>query len=214
MKRTTTPRRGNCLTGLVIGLAVLGVLLLIGGAIAYLSFNPHEALTKLQADVKALSDGATAIEAPGSVEVELASGGAAFILSPSGTVGDKVIPTPPASVSYTITVTAPDGSPVKVEANTAPRNGTEPFYFFGFCELKTEGTYKIDVAASDGSTPAAILATRASQEELQRLLSEGLRASGGVLGGCGALCGLAMAVVFGVLALFMRKKSKPDPLAI
>ncbi|MEY3144065.1 MAG: hypothetical protein RLY21_2558 [Planctomycetota bacterium] len=214
MTRTITPRRGNCLTGLVIGLAVLGFLLLVAGSIAYLSFSPSTALEKLQVDLKALVDSAAVIEAPGSVEVELAAGGAAFILSPSGEVGDKVIPAPPAGVTYTITVTDPGGNPVRFETNDAPRTGSEPFYLFGFCELKTEGPYTITVTASDGSTPAAILATRASQAELQRLLSESLRISGGVIGGCGAVCGLAIFVVFGVLALFMRKKSQPDPLAI
>lgn len=214
MKRSSTPRRGNCLTGLVVGLAVLGLLLLIAGAVAFVSFNPSAALKQLQTDVTALADGATAIEAPTTVEIDMKPGGAAFILSPSGKVGDKVIPTPPAGVAYTISVIDPAGDPVKVEANTAPRNGTEPFYFFGFCELKTEGVYKITVAASDGSTPAAILATRASPEELKRLVNEGVRASIGGLGACGGICGLAMFVVFGVIALFIRKKSQPDPLAM
>lgn len=214
MMRSTTARRGNCLSGLLIALAVLGLLLLIGGAIAFVTLSPGKALEQLQADVTALTEGSTPIEAPATVEIDMKPGGAAFILSPTGKVGDKVIPTPPAGVSYTISIVDPEGNPVKLETNTAPRNGTEPFYFFGFCELATEGTYKITVDASDGSTPAAILATRASPEELQRLVSEGVRASLGGLGGCGAVCGLAMFVVFGVIALLVRKKAQPDPLAL
>lgn len=214
MKRITTPRRGNCLTGLVIALTVLGLLLLIGGVVAFVTNSPTTAMRQLQTELKTLADEATAIEAPATVDIKMKPGYAAFILSPSGKVGDKVIPTPPASVIYTVSMVGPEGDPVKIEPNTAPRNGTEPFYFFGFCELKTEGTYKVAVAASDGSTPAAILATRAGPEELKRLGGELTRVSIGGVGFCAGACGLAMFVVFGVIALFMRKKSQPDPLVM
>lgn len=214
MKRTSTPRRGNCLTGLVIALAVLGLLLLIGGAVAFVTNNPTTAMAQLQTEVTALADGATAIEAPATVDIEMKPGYAAFILSPTGTVGDKNIPMPPVGVDYTITLTDPEGNPVQIETNTAQRRASDVFYFFGFCELKTEGTYKVTVAASDGSTPAAILATRAGPEELKRLGGQLTRVSIGGVGGCAGVCGLAMFVVFGVIALFMRKKSQPDPLAM
>lgn len=198
----------------LVGLAVIGLLLLIGGAITFFVTSPAKALGDVGTAVQSLAESATALEAPGTFEVEFKAGGAAFILSPSGEVGDKVIPTPPANVMYTFAVTDAEGNSIRVEPNQAPRRGNEPFHFFGFFEVPADGVYKVDVQASDGSTPAAILAAAATKAELEQLGSAVASAAIGGAGGCGAICGLVLLLIGAIGALFVRKKAQPDPLAM
>ena len=213
MRRTPSLRRGNCLFMTLVGLAVIGLLLLVGGTIAFFVSNPTKAIQDAANSVQAFAANSTALEAPGTFEVELKAGGAGFILSPDGEVEDKVIPTPPANVTYTFTVTDADGTSIKIEPNQAPRRGNEPFYFFGFCEIPADGIYTIEVQASDGTTPAAILATPATAAEIEELGKAAGAAAIGGAGGCGAICGLVLLLVGGIGALFARKKSQQDPLA-
>lgn len=214
MRRPTSPRRGNCLFLTLLGALILGVVLLIGGTITFFVSSPTTAVSDAMAKFEQIAGDSSAIEAPGTFEIELKAGGAAFFLSPDGKVGDKTIPTPPGRVMYTIAVRDANDQPIRVEPNQAPRQGNEPFYFFGFCQIPADGKYTIDVQASDGSTPAAILAAPATQEDLEALGKAALGAVTGGLGGCGAICGIVFLLVGGIGLIFVRKKAKPDPLAM
>ena len=214
MRRPTSPRRGNCLFLTLLGVLILGIVLLIGGVITFFVSSPTTAVSDAVAKFEQIAADSSALEAPGTFEVELKAGGAAFFLSPDGKVGDKTIPTPPGSVRYTIAVRDANDQPIRVEPNQAPRQGNEPFYFFGFCEIPADGTYAIDVQASDGSTPAAILAAPATKQDIEALAAAALGALTGGLGGCGAICGIVFVLAGGIGLIFVRKKPKPDPLAM
>ena len=215
MRDTTHHRRGNCLLQSLVGLTVLGLLLLIGGAVGMFTSGAGSAATGLAAKFESLVEHATVFEAPGSKEIELDAGGGIIALSPKGVVGDKRIGVPPASVSYAVTMTGPDGKPVKLDANNAPRNPTAPFEMLGVFELETKGLYTIEVKPSDGTTPAAIMVGAASKEEAEMLAQSTAAILQGLGGGCVAGCGGLMFLAFGIPALIMSlraKKQRPDPL--
>jgi hypothetical protein len=214
MKRTTQPRRGSCLSNALIGLAVVGLLLLIAGAVTFVAMGPSKAGSDFATKLQAVITDSTVVEAPGSAEIEFKAGGAAFLLWPNGQVGDKTIPMPPSSVSYTVTVKDADGNELKTEPNRAPRGPADPLYLISALEIPKDGVYTVDVTASDGSTPAAILAGAAGKKDLEELARTGITASIGWGGGCTAVCGFAMLLVFGIAALLARKSAKPDPLAM
>lgn len=214
MKRITPPRRGSCLANALIGLAVIGLLLLIAGAVTFVALGPSKASGDFTAKLQAIIADSTVMEAPGSAEIEFKAGGAAFIFSPNGQVGDKTIPTPPTNVSYTVTVTDADGNELESEPNLAPRGPADPIYLISALEIPKDGVYTVNITASDGSTPAAILAGAAGKKDLEELGRTGTAALVGWTGGCTAICGLAMLLVFGIAAMLARKSAKPDPLAI
>ena len=214
MPRFRTIRRGNCLTSALLGLAVIGLLLLLAGAITFFVTEPSKVSSDFAAKLRAVVEDSTVIEAPGRAEIEFKAGGAAFLLSPDGRVGEKVIPLPPTGVSYTVTVTDAAGTALAIEPNRAPRGPADPIYLICALEIPADGVYTVDVTASDGSTPAAILAGAAGKKDLEELLRSGTVALVGWSGGCTAICGLAMLLVFGIAAILARNSSKPDPLAV
>lgn len=214
MRRTTTLRRGSCLFEALLGIAIIGLLLLVAGTIAFFIWNPKSALESVTAKVKAIARDSVTFEAPGSMEVDLKAGGAALFFPPKGEVGDKTIPMPPIGVLYTVSITDSQGNPVKFEPNVSPRQGQEPFYFLGFTEIAQDGKYTVEVKASDNTTPAAISIASGRSEDFIAML-EDLKTGGiGVFGGCGALCGLSLLVVGGIAAIFARRAAKADPLAV
>lgn len=214
MRSTHPPRRGNILLVILIGLSLIGALLLVAGVVTFLVANPSKAASDLENQFKAFVENSTPLEAPGSFEVEIKKGGAAFFLSPDGKVGDKVIPIPPADISYSVAVTDLDGNPMKFEANRVPRGANDPFYYMGFCETAKDGKYKIKIDASDSKTKAAVVVAPGSKEELAGLMGALGKAAIGVSGGCAAICGLLALLCFGIPALIVRKRSRPDPLAL
>lgn len=214
MKQTTPPRRGSCLSNTLIGLAIVGLLVLIAGAITFVVTGPSKAGSDFATKLEAVISDSTVVQAPGSTEIGFKAGGAAFLLWPNGEVGDKTIPMPPTSVSYTVTVTDADGTELKTEPNLAPRGPADPLYLISALEIPKDGVYTVNVTASDGSTPAAILAGAAGKKDLEELVRFGMAASIGWVGGCTAVCGLAMLLVFGIAGMIARKSAQPDPLAM
>jgi hypothetical protein len=210
----THSRRGNCLFMTLVGLAVIGGLVLIGGLGLFVANGPTTAASDLKTQVTEMFAHATPLEAPGTFDVELKKGGAAFFLSPDGKVGEKVIPIPPASVSYTVAVKDPEGNAVQFDPNTSPRTGSEPFYLLGFCKTDKDGKYSISLSASDSTTHAAIVVAPATSEEFEGVMKKVGAIALGFGGACGAICGLAMLLVFGLIAFFVRRKARPDPLAV
>jgi hypothetical protein len=215
MRHPIRPRRGSCLRQSLVGLTVLGLLLLIGGVVGMVTSGAGSAATGLAAKLESLVEHATVFEAPGTKQLELDVGGGIIALSPKGMVGDKRIGTPPADVTFAVTMTGPEGKPVKLEANNAPRNPTSPFEVLGAFELETKGLYTIDVKSSDGTTPAAIMVGAAGKDDVELFKSGITAVSQGLLGACGAGCGGLMFLAFGIPALIMSlraKKQRTDPL--
>ena len=212
-----TPRRGNCLFMTLVGLAILGLLLLIVGAVAALTAKPADAVEKLRTQMEQFADTSTALEAPGSAEIELPAGGMIVLLSPDGEVNGKKISTPGGGVQFDITVTAPDGTAVPVESMRQRRDPNAPFAVLATAEIPEQGIYTVDVRESGGgTTPAAILIANGSKADLEQLgnsAAELLKFAGG---GCSGVCGLALALGCGIPALVIavrRRMAKPDPLA-
>jgi len=216
MRPISNLRRGNCLFQLLLGLAVLGVLLLVVGIVSMVTSKAGDAVSKLQTQIQSFVDRATVFEAPASIEIELEQGGGMVALSPDGMVGQKRIGPPPANVNFVVTITDTEGKPVKFEANTAPRNPGSPFEMLGVFETPAKGRYTVDVKTSDGSsTPAAVMVAAGTQEEAKELANSGVAILQGLGGGCVTICGLLMLLAFGIPALVMRiraKRARPDPL--
>ena len=215
MRTNPQPRRGNCLLQALLGLAVLGLVLVIVGVVGMFMSGAGSAVSGLAAKLGTLAEHATVFEAPGTKQLELDVGGGIIALSPKGMVGDKRIGTPPADVTFAVTMTGPEGKPVKLEANNAPRNPTSPFEVLGAFELDSKGLYTIEVKPSDGTTPAAIMVGAAGKDDVELFKSGITAVSQGLLGACGAGCGGLMFLAFGIPALIMSlraKKQRTDPL--
>ncbi len=216
MRPISNPRRGNCLFQLLLGLAVLGILLLVLGIVSMATSKAGDAVSKLQTQIQSFIDRATVFEAPASIELELDAGGGLVALSPDGMVGEKRIGPPPTNVNFVVTITDAEGKPVKFDANSAPRNPGAPFEMLGVFETPAKGRYTVDVKTSDGSaTPAAIMVSAGTKEEAEQLANSGVAILQGLGGGCVTICGLLMLLAFGIPALVMRiraKRARPDPL--
>lgn len=211
-------RRGSCLLWVLVGFAVLGLVLVIAGIAAMLTSGAGEAVTRMEAQIKAFADRAQAFEAPGGREVELSEGGGLVIVSPNGKVGDKVIGMPSPSTDVSVTITDPDGQPVKFDATQGQRSASranQPFQLIGVFETAKSGTYRIEAKTSDGSA-VALSVVAGSKDQIDAMLGTvGAMAQGGI-GFCGAICGVGLLLGFGIPALVIRaraRKAPPDPLA-
>ena len=216
MNRTApTLRRGACLFQALLGLAVIGILLLVGGIVSLATSDVGAAAKNLGAEITGIVEGSTVMEAPGSVEIELPQGGGIVAFQPDGAVGGKRIGPPPIGVTFNVKITGGDGEVLKFEAKQAPRNPGAPFEMLGFFEVEKQGKYTFDVRASDGSdTPAAIMIAATDKASAERMAQSGIALLQGFSGGCVAVCGLFLALGCGIPVLIMRKRSKkPDPLA-
>ncbi len=200
-QRHPFPRRGNCAFQVLLGLAVLALLVAIYGAVSALTSGVGDAFKSIQTIIST----SNAMEAPGTAKVTMPQGGGLLAFHPDGKVGDKIIGRPPANVTYTVSITGPDGTTVPFQKNTAPRDPNSPFEMLGFFETETDGEYSFDVQASDGSTPAAIMIASADSTTAKALGSSFASAFGG---SCLTICGCTAALAFGIPALIVRRKAK------
>lgn len=217
LMRSHTHRRGNCLFLTLVGLAVLGLLVLIASLVAAVTSKPGEAVQQLESQIQTLAESATRLEAPGSAEVELAKGGVMVLLAPDGEVDGKKISTPGGSVQFDVTITGEDGTEVKVEAMRQPRDPNSPFAVLAAAEIPADGTYTVDVRETGGGeTPAAILVAGGSQADLEAMGESAGELAKFAGGACGGVCGLVLLLGCGIPALVIairRRKPKVDPLA-
>jgi hypothetical protein len=209
------PRRGSCLPILLLGLALMGLIILIISLASLFTSNAGTAVSDFDREVNELLTNAKSFEAPGRIEVPLEQGGALVLISPDGTVGDKRIGRPPASVAYTVKVTNAAGNAVEVEASNMPRNPSAAFELLGWFKVNAAETYAIEVQTADGSaTPAAIMVCAGDQSQIDVVVN-GLTAIGKVAFGiCGSVCGIVFMLAFGIPAIIIRlRKSRqaPDP---
>lgn len=217
MTRPAHRRRGSCAVTALLWLAVIALLLLIVGLAGLFTSNAATAFNDVKAKFTELSAKSTKFEAPAKVEIDLPEGGAIIAFAPDGTVGDKRIGMPPPQVSYSVTITDPEGKGVTVERNNSPRNPGSPFEIIGFFKTKSAGKYSVEVKPADGSdTPAAIMVAGGGEEDIQSIANSATSILQGFGSGCLAICGLIGLVGFGVPALVLRaraKKVQPDPMA-
>lgn len=210
--RPLQPRRGSCLVQTLIGLALIGLLLLIVGVVGMLTSKASSAVQDIQSQIETLRNRATVFEAPASIELELGQGGALVALAPDGMVGDKKLGPPPASARYEITVTDAEGKAVRFERANQPRNPAAPFEMLGTFAVDAAGRYTVKVdGAGDNPAPAAVMVASASTEEIETLANSGVAILQGLGGACSAICGLVAFVGFGIPALIMRARARQKP---
>jgi hypothetical protein len=221
MQTRSIARRGNCLVTGLIGLGVLGLLILIGGVILIAVHGP-----KASAGLKPLSDFTSKgelLEAPGTVETTLAAGDMVVVLSLGNSAvfspekrPKTPIPPPPLSVTYTVTVTGPEGKAIEFESNSEPRDLADPFYLLGTAEIPADGSYKIEVKASDDKTPAGIVIASMASADFDTMKSAVFAFFWSSLGCGGACCGGLIGLLGLIGAMIAKKVSAPpaDPLAL
>lgn len=198
-------------------LAVIALLLLIVGLVGLFTSNATTAIKDVETKIKELSAKSTKFEAPAKVEVDLPQGAAIIAFEPEGRVGDKRIGMPPPGVSFSVTVTDPDGKAVEVNRSNSPRTPGSPFELIGAFKTSAPGKYSVEVKADDGSsTPAAIMVAGGSEEDVEGIANAAVSILQGFGSGCLSICGLIGLVGFGVPALVLRaraKKAQPDPVS-
>jgi len=215
MRQNSPIRRGSCAVQVLFALAILGLILLIVGAVSIFASDPATAATQFETQVKKFVDSSAIFEAPGSKQLELKQGKGLVLTAPDGKVGDKLIGPLPAGVTLNVTVTGPGNSEVKFAPNTAPRNPQAPFEFIGFFDIAADGTYTVEVTPSDGKSPAAVVVGSGSPKEVESMLGNVASLLVAGTGGCIGVCGLIMVPVFGIPAVIMwrRKRNAPvDPI--
>ena len=216
MRQNSPIRRGSCAVQVLFALAILGLILMIVGAVSLFASSPAKAVSEFEAQVKKFVETATVFEAPGSNQVELKQGKGLMLTAPDGKVGDKFIGPLPAGVTLSVTVTDPEGATVSFNPNTAPRNPQSPFELIGFFDIAKDGTYSIEVASSDGKSPAAVVVGSGTEKEVESMIANLASLLVAGTGGCVGICGLVMLPVFGIPAIVMwrRKRNAPvDPVA-
>jgi hypothetical protein len=215
--RLHTHRRGNCLFLTLVGLAVVGLLVLVVSLVAAITSKPGEAFEKLESKFQTLAEGATRLEAPGSAEIDLAEGGVMVLLAPDGEVDGKKIGTPRGTVQFDVRIIAEDGTEVEVESIRETRDPNSPFAVLAAAEIPADGTYLVDVRETGGGqTPAAILIAGGSQADMDAMGESAGELAKFAGGACGGVCGLVLLLGCGIPALVIsirRRKAPVDPLA-
>ncbi|MFN9077195.1 MAG: hypothetical protein ACK5WX_07190 [bacterium] len=221
MQPRSIARRGNCLVTGLIGIGVLGLLFLIGGVILIAIQGP-----KASAGFKPLSDFSSKgefLEAPGTVETTLAAGNLVVVLSsgnpamfPPEKTPKTPIPAPPLGVTYTVTVTGSDGKAIEFKSNNETRDLADPFYLLGTAEIPADGSYKIEVKASDDKTPAGIVIASMASADFDTMKSAVFPLFWSFIGCGGACCGGLIGLLGLIGAMIAKKVSAPpaDPLAL
>lgn len=207
-------RRGNCLTIALFAVAAIGLLALLVGGWMFATSDAAAAVSRLQAKIESLQEGATTFAAPGSAKVELKKGGGTVMLAPDGMVDGENIPAPGPEVAIAVTVKDAGGNAVKFEPNTQPRNPAAPFHLFGFFEVPEDGAYEVEVSMVGGDDPrAAIMVAAGTEADVEELALAGVEVVKGGIGGCIGVCGLLAAIGCGIPALVLaRRRKTPDPL--
>lgn len=214
--RASHPRRGSCLFQTLIGLALVGLLLLIVGVVGMATSGAGAAAQGLKAQIDSFREHATVFEAPASIELDLGQGGALVALAPDGMVGEKKLGTPPANFGYLVAVTDADGKSVQVEGPRGNRSPGAPFEVLGTFAVETAGRYTIKVTGTSEDAPnAAIMVAAASAEEIEALTTNAVSLFQFGGSACFSICGLVALLGFGIPALIVRARAKrtPDPVA-
>lgn len=212
MRTPSLHRRGNCLLQVMFAIAVLGLLLAIFGIVTMATSGAGDAVKDLEKQLTTIVETATTFEAPGKATLELKDGAAMVGVLPSAEVNGKKIGAPAAGVTFKVTVTDAEGKSVEFRRVNVSRDPNAPFEPLGVFKVESAGTYSVEATSSDGS-PAAVFVSGGSQEEVDRLTSSGLALLQGIGGGCSTICGLALAVVFGLIAAVIKfRRKEPDPL--
>ncbi len=91
-------------------------------------------------------------------------------------------------------------------------NGQGQAEMLAFVEFPADGTFTIAVAPTDGTTTARIAILPTTRDDFDALRNFAVSAGVGTIGGCAGLCGLGLALCFGIAALVVGLR-KPQPAA-
>lgn len=209
-------RRGKAAVIVLAVLALLSLLIAIGGAFAAFNSGAGTAFTALMKQVKALAGSATEFDCPGTSDLTVKKGGALFLVVPddTGRVAD-----PKQGTAFTLTVADASGNNLKVEMNQGESLAQGQLEVLGFVEFPADGTYTVTAAATDGASTARIAVIPGTPEDFGALQNFAQSVGIGSIGGCAGVCGLVLALGFGIGALVvgLRKPSQAaerDPLAL
>jgi hypothetical protein len=217
-RRPRTPRRRGKAAVIVLGLlAALSLLIAAVGAIAAFRSGAGDSVAALVRQAQGIAEGAEEFDAPGSIAFDARKGGAVLVLIPDakGRVAD-----PKQGKAFTVTVTDADGGTLEADMNQSPPmgNGQGQAETLAFVEFPADGTFTIAVAPTDGTTTARIAILPTTRDDFDALRNFAVSAGVGTIGGCAGVCGLGLALCFGIAALVVglrkpRPAAENDPLA-
>ena len=216
-RRRPPRRRGKAAVIVLAVLAVLSLLVAVAGTIAALRSGAGDSLGALIRQIEGVAQGADEFDCPGSIAFEAKKGGALLLLLPDS---QGRVPDPKEGTAFKVTVTDATGGAIEVNMNESPRmgNGQGQAETLAFIEFPADGTYTIAVAANDGTTTASIAVLAGTREDFEALSNFAAAAGIGTLGGCSGVCGLVLALSFGIAALVVGlRKPRPaehDPLTL
>ena len=217
-RRRSAPRRSGKAAVIILAvLAVLSLLVAVGGTIAALRSGAGDSLGALIRQTQGVAQGADEFYCPGSIAFEAKKGGALLLLLPDS---QGRVPDPKEGTAFNVTVTDATGGAIEVNMNESPRmgNGQGQAETLAFIEFPADGTYTIAVAANDGTTTGSIAVLAGTREDFEALRNFAAAAGIGTLGGCSGVCGLVLALSFGIAALVVGPRKprpvQPDPLAL
>ena len=216
-RRSAPRRRGKAAVIILAVLAVLSLLVAVGGTIAALRSGAGDSLGALIRQMQGVAQGADEFDCPGSIAFEAKKGGALLLLIPDS---NGRVPDPKEGTAFKVTVTDATGGAIEVNMNESPRmgNGQGQAETLAFIEFPADGTYTIAVAANDGTTTASVAVLAGTREDFEALKNFAAAAGIGTVGGCSGVCGLVLALSFGIAALVvgLRKprSAEHDPLAL
>lgn len=207
--------RGSCLVKTLLAVAVVGLLALIVGAVV-LVVQGSKAAAGL-APMSKLSSDAAIVQAPGSFDLQLSKGNTIVALvaaqgMPGRRAGGATAPAAPPSLSvtYAVTITDPEGKSVQVQDNPMAREATDIYYKLAAAEIPKDGLYKVEVKASDDTTPADIAVVSMATADFEAMRSAVWPVFWSTLGCFGACIGGVVGLV-GLLGMFIARRFAPPP---
>ena len=216
-RRRPPRRRGKAAVIVLAVLAALSLLVAIAGTIAALNSGAGQSFAALIRQAQGAAQGADEFDCPGSIAFEARKGGALLFLVPDS---QNRVPDPKEGTAFKVTVTDAAGGTLEVDMNEGARmgNGQGQPEALAFVEFPADGTYTIAVAANDGTTTATVGVLAGTREDFEALENFVAAAGIGTVGGCSGVCGLVLALAFGIAALVVGlRKPRPaehDPLAL
>jgi len=216
-RRRAPRRRGKAAVIVLAVLAVLSLLVAIAGTVAALGSGAGLSFAALVRQAQGVAQGADEFDCPGSIAFEAKKGGALLLLLPDS---NGRVPDPKEGTAFKVTVTDAAGGAVEVDMNEGQRmgGGQGQAETLAFVEFPADGTYTIAVAANDGTTTASVAVLPGTRDDFEALKNFAAAAGVGTIGGCSGVCGLVLALAFGIAALVVGlRKPRPaeyDPLAL
>lgn len=213
LARRSLRRRGGAGVKILLVLSALFLLLGVGGLVVASRAVSNDLVPTIKTLVKNVesSDTVKHVVSPGEAEIESTGNGGMLVVIPAKSTVDGKEYTYAPGGKLTITLTAADGTPTKVE----PIEGIQPIqvengpdiYIHSFAPIKGAGKYTVAV---DGQETAVNVIT-VTGGDWDKLTGGVMRAFGGGLSAC---CGFPLFLLFGIIGgiiLIFGKKPAPMP---